>query len=662
MAKPYKLDTDEIKKWQRRIDRSRAWRKPHEARWRRNLDFLQGYFIEKEDATEEDQIVVNLVYPLVNVVIPSIYARNPDLMLKARQRHFDMSADCVKDVVQYYLEELDLKREMKLLLTDFVLCGHGWIKTGYELETEKVEYDSEEEKNKVQSTFESLLESLSKIFKRDRKDIEEQYALGIDERIRTDSPFIQRVSPFNVCVPEFSERIERMPWIVEILLIPTIDVKENPKYKNTKDLQSSTTAMQMIRARRGNKTSEYISDTEEDDDCGYCLLYEIHDARTKTKFIIADDHEEPIVEPTPEECFDYMDSRYQYVMLRGTEVSDEFYPMDMVSAWVAQIKEKNQIRTQQVKHRKNFTSRKWVSASNDPKTLAALRSPNDELVEVETDDVNKGLRLLEHPQVPTDLFAIEDRVDRDINNISNMSAYQRMDSEMGAKTATEAAIIESSSRSRIDEQLDSISTFCQRVARNVGQICLKYLTVQQVAEIVGQDAAIHWPGQQAPEHGMSDYEIKREFIYVAIFGSTKRVSPEVERHQFSEFFAAVNNDPRVDQVWLISELFRVFGIQDAISKLDPQAAELLKQHAIDSVMQQQFMNKSPILDAYGRPQESPGGMGNAAYGAPGGLAGAPTGVSGTNISAGPASPASIRSGIRRPFGMQGNAMISAGVR
>src|SRR3990172_4188726 len=156
MAKTYKLDAEEIKKWQRRIDLSRAWRKPHEERWRRNLDYLQGYILEGEENT--NRIVVNLVFPLVRVVIPSIYARNPELMLKARQRSFDMSTDCVRDVVQYFLEELELKKEMKLCLLDYILCGHAWIKTGYEVSTEPVDYENEEERNTAQQLLDNLME------------------------------------------------------------------------------------------------------------------------------------------------------------------------------------------------------------------------------------------------------------------------------------------------------------------------------------------------------------------------------------------------------------------------------------------------------------------------------------------------------------------------
>jgi hypothetical protein len=273
----YKLDNEGVKHWMRLIQLSIEWKRPYVEKWNRVIDYLKGqYFEPSESGDEVDQICVNMVRPHVNVVVPAVYSRNPDVLVTPRR--LDQAADEViikraeimQNLLRYYLEELDIKTEAKLCILDAILTGHGWMKTGYETEIEVIEEGSKEKKETLISMF---LKSVGV-----KEFDEEKEPYRPNEKVVSERVWSLRVSPFDIIVPALSRRTEEMQWIVERFIYPHDYVMAQADW-DTEGLKPSANANELLASLRGSKYKSFEFGKE----IGYNVIYEVWDGVNQCK-------------------------------------------------------------------------------------------------------------------------------------------------------------------------------------------------------------------------------------------------------------------------------------------------------------------------------------------------------------------------------------------
>ena len=544
------MSRDEVKTWLKKIELSKEWRKPYEAKWKRYNEYLQGIYF---DFADDDQIAVNLVFPMVRVIIPSIYSRNPDVLVNPRKgQQFQPQAEAMYYYLKYLVKEIDLKEEIKLSLLDALTFGHGWVKQGYESE-----YEEGEETSKDSSILALIKEKFTEFMgdtseDEQAEDPEIEYALRPNEKLVEERPWALRVSPSDMFVPAFSKTPKVLPWVAERLVLPLEDVKNNPRYKNTKELKGSTDVMKLLTDY--NSQSISLAPT----DCEYVVLYEIWDAKTNLIRTLADEYEKPL--EVKENEYTFLDSRHPYTMLRFNEVPDEFYPMSDVEAWEPQIHELNKIRTQQSVHRKRY-NRKYIAKTGafEDDDLDDLKSGDDgTIVFTNEENLNNAIQPIADASLQNEVYTTEQRIKDDITEISGITGYQRGTTSQGAKTATEASIVESQSRSRVDERLDVVNTFVVRIIRNLAMISQNFMTQEQVYPILGDDQTPNWM-QVGPD------QIQGEFMYDIVYGSSLPINKEVDRQQFLQLYEMIANDPYYNPVKVREDLLRKFDVRDVKS-------------------------------------------------------------------------------------------------
>lgn len=570
-----KLKPDDIRKWQNRINLSLAWRKSYEEVWDRIIDYLKNKYYT--DTSSEDRICVNMVHPHVRVVIPAIYSRNPDIMVKAKK--FDQEstpelvvkrAEVLQRILQYYLRELDIKTEIKLCLLDAILTGHAWIKTGYETEFENGEEVSEESETVVSKVLRSL-----GMKEEEEEEKEEDSFYYHNEKISSEKPWALRVSPYDMICPALSRRPEELYWIAERIILPYQQVLDNDDY-DTKDLKPSANANQLLEELRGSKYKKLGYADEEE----FSILYEIWDGITKQVITISDNSDKPLEVKDSE--YTFLNSKYHpYVMLRFNEITDEFYPASDIEPAEPQLEELNKTRTQQITHKKRY-NRRYISRPGafDPQAKADLRSGEDGIiVEHSNTLLDVPLESIIQPvtdaPLPAEVYAVEMRIKDDIFTILGTSDYASQ-ATGGARTATEASIIATQSRFRVEERIDVVGQFVKRIITNLAQISQKFMSPAQVQQIIGKDA-IYWMQLK------SRAEVQGEFMYDIVYASSAPINREVENEQFMKFFALARNDPYYDQVKLRLELARRFpNIGNPEDWLVPQIVELIEQQRLSA--------------------------------------------------------------------------------
>lgn len=563
--KKSKLSGEETSKWLDDISMSLVWRKPYEDVWDRVLDYFKGKYFKV--LTDEEQICVNMVYPHVKVVIPSIYSRNPDVVVIPRRRD-SVSDDIVRkraqnmqSLLRYLLKSLDIKSEIKLCILDGILTGHAWVKTGYDTEFEKIAQEDYSEKSVITNLLEKMGIS---------EEDEEESEFQSNEKIVSERPWALRTSPYDMIVPALSRRPEELPWISERIILPYEQVMDNPDY-DTDGLKPTSNANELLSSLRGAKYNKIpLADKMQ-----YVVLYETWCGKSGQVYTFADGHRRKPLEVKDSE-YTFLDSRYHpYRMLRFNETPDEFYPMSDIEPAEPQLLELNETRSQMVTHRRRY-NRRYITKPGafDTNAKADLKAGADgAVIEVTSTYQDEPIESIMQPvtdaNLPPEVYAVETRTKDDIYTILGTSDYASRASG-GARTATEASIISSQTQNRVQERIDLIETFVNGIIRNLAQICQKYLDAEQIAPILGDDA-VYWVQLN------SRREIQGEYIYNIVYGSSTPINKDVDRAQFLQFYTLTKDDPMYDQEKLRLELARKFDLENPESWLSIEIQEQLEQ-------------------------------------------------------------------------------------
>lgn len=562
MAK--RLTEEETIKWLDKIKLGLAWRKPYEKTWLRYINYLRSKYLSAE--SDDDEICINMVFPHVRVVIPAIYSRNPDISIRPRRKD-SLNDDLMikrcevkRDLARYHIEELDLKTEGKLCVLDGVIIGHAWMKSGYESVIEKEDT----------LVSEIMVEQGLKEPPKDKMAL-----VQTNYKILSESPWSLRTSPFDMIVPALSRRPEELRWISERIVQPYEYVMDCGKFKKKRlrDLKPTTNGKELLKQLRG----EFYKDLDIGEDEEYVVMYETYDQKTGCIYTFAEDHPIPLEEKDSQ--YKMLDSKFHpYRMLRFNEVTDQFYPMSDIEAAEAQLLELNVLRSDQKRHIKRY-NRKYLSRPSAllPDDATKLKEGEDgSIIEVTNtyadDDLNSVIVPLQDANMPGEAHKAQDQVKNDIFTILGTMDYT---GPGGQRSATEASIIATQSRYRVEERIDIINMFIQNVIKDICQISEYFMDAKQVAEIIGVDS-VYWIQKSDPE------EIRREFSHKVIYGSTAPINREVEKAQFVEFFDRAFNNPLIDQVKLHLELVRKYDLPYPETWIvDEIAQELERQRLIE---------------------------------------------------------------------------------
>lgn len=566
-----KLTENDVSKWFSTINLALEWRKPYEDIWDRVIDYLKGrYFNEMSDS---DRICVNMVRPHVNVVVPAIYSRNPDVIVRPQRRWETETdelvrkrAEVMQNLLRYYLKELDLKTEIKLCILDAVMTGHSWVKTGYELKLQQLQEEASEK--------ETVISKVLKMVGLKEDDPVENDEPIINEKILSERPWALRVSPYDMIVPALSRRPEELSWMSNRIIMTLDEARE--KYDNEK-IKPSANGKQLLAGLRGSK----YKDTKVGDDIDFAIVHEIWHRDSQCRYVLIEGNEKAIEDDDSD--FTFLDSGYHpFIQLRFNEIIDEFYPQGDIESAEPQILELNNIRTMMSKHIKRY-NRRYISRPSalDPSAKADLVAGEDGVV-VEVshtyseDPIDSVVSPIKDASITQDAYAVEARVKDDIFTILGTSDYASK-AQGGARTATEASIIATQSRFRVEERIDLISEFVGKIIRNLAMISQKYMDSQLVGSILGVDGLKYW--QQLED----DDEIKRQFAFDVIYGSTTPINKELDREQYQRFYAMTKDDPYIDQVKLRLNLIRKQDLENPESWLMPQIAQQLDMQRLAAV-------------------------------------------------------------------------------
>lgn len=475
MARTARSNTDNLKFVRERVKRSQEWRKreDYDDLWESLVKMYRGRTIPPELREANDMIVVNIAKATVDVIGPAIALNDPVISVNALSPNQEDHATVAEHVLNYWWKHYDFQSSVQLAAQDYLIVGHGWLKTGWRTVMEDVAKTPEE---LLQEQLGLDLES----------DEAEDIVLELSElRVVEDRPFVERV-PFEDMFVEPGRQWHNVGWIAQRVVKPFESVRYDKRYKAS--------------GRRGLEADELDRDRDDrlaageldGEDEQHVTLWEYYDLRTGQMCVFAESGDDFLVEPTAQPYA----FGHPFLMLRNYEVPDRMYPMGELESIADLQDELNKTRSQLMNHRRKFQDKVLVDAKGlDEENLMLLMDseagtfvPANGMVPL--DKITQTVTL---SQIPAELYQMSDSIIQNAEYITNVSGFQRGTiTDNTRRTATEAGIIADAGNSRVQFKEGQIRKLVSKVARNILMLGQQYMDTIQTARIIGQDGLPFW--------------------------------------------------------------------------------------------------------------------------------------------------------------------------
>jgi hypothetical protein len=549
--------------YQNELKRSKNWRSSsttnYDDEWKRYIQLYQGRYIEGDPST--DQLVVNLIFATVNVMLPAVAINYPRFVINARNPESAATAIITEEVLNWLWRAYDYQREFRLACVDWIVAGHGWVKCGYKWskppEAKSAESGAAESDDNAGGD-EGIDDH------EDKPGNVESEMLQWDE----DRPFIERISIFDMFVDPDARHPKEMRWIAQRTWRPVQDVQVDSRYSVTNRRKVSGSSWS-----RWDSGPDAVGDSREEDekpDPGAITFVEVIEFYDLKRYKVStfaasgsNDSDELgggfLIKPAQ---MPYAFG-HPFVMLRNYEVPDHFYPLGDVAQIESLQLELNETRTQMFNYRKKFR-RAWLYARDrfDEDGTKALESEKDNVMIPVQGDANPSDAMAPVPVVitPPEFFDQSAMIANDLDRVSGVSDYQRGAPQQQIKrTATEAAMIQDASNSRAQDRLAKIEGVLSEIAERIVGLMQQYVTGDQVARVVTMPVRA-WVNFDADR-------VKGKFDYEVQGGSTEPRNETFRRQSAMQMVdamtpfmqAGVINMPAMAQ----ELLQKGFGIKDA---------------------------------------------------------------------------------------------------
>ncbi len=479
------------RKWKKRIDLARRHNRKFHERIRHNRKLVSGLDWSRDPDSRNFYLHrANLIQSTITALLPSIYARNPEIAVQPQHASHDLKLLCktIETVTNRYLEDAHLKTRAKSTVRAALTCSYGVLKVMYqqgrrpapliqskmqdaqdnlqhvnrllmELEDEAARAEQEAIKAELEQTLAALAE---------KAEIEQAEGIVID-RVMTEHLLI------DPSVAEFWD-YEQADWIIQIVPMKKEMAEGLFGYKLDKAHLYNEDKKQSGKIFSGG-------DTGTGDDAQVCL-FEIWDKTTQRVYTMAEGCEFWLQEPySPPKVGERW---YPFFLLPFQTVDGQFVGPSLVDLTERLQDEHNTARDRYNEHRDLIKPGYIASADINERTLK--RFSDSELGEITLIDadgrpINQAIMPKQHP--PIDPAAYDTgpvRVDWEM--VSGMQDAARS-TIVKPKTATEANIMQQSLSGRISEFRDQVEDFLQQIAQYTAEILIQELDERQVEKIMG---------------------------------------------------------------------------------------------------------------------------------------------------------------------------------
>jgi len=466
-------------------------------------------------------VPINLVYAIVKNLIPRVYFRNPHVSVVSKRSGFEGNAMVVEHIDNLLIRELDLRKVIKALIVDTFLCGFGVLKMGYS-------YEFGDSFVKEGDDYKLL----------DKK-------VEYNTKVKRNFPWAKRILPENLLIPPGTYDLDSVPWIGTIYYRPVEDVRKDPRFKHTENLQGTA----VIELGEKKREVEMVK------------LYEVYDkkdwkiltlAEGSGNFLQKADNSLPVL---PIEILTFSES-----------VDTTWFPPSDVESFFPLQLELNEIETQIQAHRriavKRFLYKNGIFGQ-DPEAALTKFTSEDVGVGIGVDGAPKADINELALEIPQTLFQAKDNVLNSIREIVGMSQNQ-----LGAfvgKTHIaegEGRRVQGSMEERMSERRDEVANFLTRTLEKLNNIIFDKWDTTKVEPIIGPDMVEYWVEYKGDQ-------IRGEYNVQVTGEDIAPLNTEYRMQELTGLVSLLASNPLIDQSELTRQVVGMVRGFDGVRLMKP---------------------------------------------------------------------------------------------
>ena len=555
----------EIKMWQARIQSAEDLQsKVAEAR-KQTIKLYTGTFFGNP-YRENELTEVNFVYEFMEVLVSSIYARNPYIFVRSYSGRWAAFAETMETVINYYWKEKLAKKKIIQCIKDSALQPPGFVEIGYTLLSEK---------NKIITEIESDYPELKEV--RNRKEKVESEQGVLDETIKEDDVFLNYVSSWDILWPDGYHDIRlECPYIIKRQKISYLDLIANPIYKPSKYKLKGLRQTQIERRPTVFNMKAWVS-TNDDFDADLeqlnIILYHVFDKRGHKRFILAKNFLEDTLFEGEWNYFIDGFTFYPLIFNEVPRVDEEAnsYPMSDIAPMIPQLKELSYISSAMNKHRKRagtlLVGKKGSITETDATKIQNASDVDLILLESLSE---QDLRGFTPPALPQDFYTLREVYLQDLMRISGYN--QLLGNARGIETATESENVRIGSQMRQSKKVDTIEDFTVEVSKGLAGLIWQFIQdKKRIEEIIGEEVTEEmWPSLPRNSDGsVNEAEarrmIQRDLHFKIDAGSTQPPKDvAIERRQWENLAGVIraNFPNRIKEDVFLKQLLKKYDAHD----------------------------------------------------------------------------------------------------
>lgn len=506
-------DETPLNVYKRRVEHAVKWRQDakYDETWSKLIKLYANRYGYDELSQYDDIIAPNMVFSTVNVIVPSVAVNYPKITVTARKPHDEMRASVVEAATNYNWRHFDVHDEFRQATKDFVIIGHGWLKTIWSFVQSERDWTPEtfqaEAQARLMERQQAIAQAAQAGISESEFPSEEDVLASIPEMqpyIKEDQPLVQRVSPFDMYVDPDATTLKDARWIAHRMYIPIEVARKKEEWSRSARERIKPTGMS-----EAKKNTDITYDGEQrGSETEFAVVWEFYDLVNNKVSTFADGCDSFLVKPA---MVPYA-FPHPFIFIQNYEVPDKFYPLGDVEVVLPLQMELALTRTQMINDRKRFRRMYMYREAEigEDGVNAILSGDDNVMINVQGD---RPFAELLAPVATTgftpEAYNQTAMILDDVNLATGVTEYQRGAMSEIRRTATEANMIQDGANARAADKLALIERGISKVASNMVALAQQFLTTDQVAKIVGEDGAVAWvPYSRDDIVGEFDFEVE----------------------------------------------------------------------------------------------------------------------------------------------------------
>lgn len=265
-------------------------------------------------------------------------------------------------------------------------------------------------------------------------------------------------------------------WMAQRIVRPLDDIKA--KYPNAASLKGS---------QHPDLDDDTYKKSNYKDDIEVGVFYEIWDARTKQKYLVADGLKDNYLD-APKPFPDYI-NEFPFFMYWDFAVPGSPRPMSAIAPWEAQILEEMVLLAQAINHAKRWNRQLFIRGGTiDENALDKFERGDDGAIITVNGSLEEGaFKFADFGQLPTDFYLLMDRLQAIKRNINGQPEFLRGGvTKTGTRTQGELMMMQEGAKGRTDRKVDRLETHCENIARHMMAHMKGNFDFEQVVKVTGE--------------------------------------------------------------------------------------------------------------------------------------------------------------------------------